>query len=172
MEKIPSWALSLAYWLHMLATVVWIGGLASLALWVMPAARKFLDAAAYARLTGRFQADMNRIGWLALAVLGGTGMAQMSANPNYKGFLAIDSPWAGAILAKHIAVLGMVIVAAVLTWGVLPAVSRMALRRAAGKPVDPDEQRRLDRRESALLWINLALSALVLLFTALARAGA
>ena len=30
--SIPFWALSLTYWLHMLATVVWIGGLAALAL--------------------------------------------------------------------------------------------------------------------------------------------
>ncbi len=46
------WALSLAYWLHMLATVAWIGGLVTLSLLVLPAARQSLDDQAYAGLIG------------------------------------------------------------------------------------------------------------------------
>jgi len=42
------WALSLTYWLHMLATVAWIGGLASISIVVIPAARQALDLQTYA----------------------------------------------------------------------------------------------------------------------------
>ena len=32
MEATPSWIITILYWLHMLATVIWIGGLAGLLL--------------------------------------------------------------------------------------------------------------------------------------------
>ena len=35
---VPGWALSVVYWLHMLATVIWIGGLAALTLLILPTA--------------------------------------------------------------------------------------------------------------------------------------
>ena len=39
-ETTPYWALSLAFWLHMLATVAWIGGLVAVAILVLPGAKK------------------------------------------------------------------------------------------------------------------------------------
>jgi uncharacterized membrane protein len=37
--EIPFWALSLSYWLHLLATVVWLGGLSLMTLVAWPAVR-------------------------------------------------------------------------------------------------------------------------------------
>ena len=34
----PTWVLALSYWLHLIATIVWVGGLALMALVVWPAA--------------------------------------------------------------------------------------------------------------------------------------
>ena len=45
METPPAWALALVYWLHMLATVAWIGGIVSISILVLPAARKSLKPA-------------------------------------------------------------------------------------------------------------------------------
>ena len=104
--------LTLLYWLHMLATVAWLGSLSGLALIFLPAARKSLDLPTYALLLGRIQPRVQQIGWLSLVILGATGMFQMSANPNYHGFLSIDTPWAKAILTKHLAVLVMVALSA------------------------------------------------------------
>ena len=169
MKDVPAAVLGLMYWLHLLATVVWIGGLSSLALIVFPAARKALDDAAFAAFLGRVQERLNQVGWLSLAVLGGTGMFQMSASPHYNGFLAIDNSWATAMLLKHIAILGMVLVSAYNTWGLLPSLRRNALRRAAGKTLEPGEQLRMARTERLLLGFNLGLSLLVLALTAWAR---
>ena len=36
----PQWAMMIAFWLHMLATVVWLGGQAALSLLVLPIGRK------------------------------------------------------------------------------------------------------------------------------------
>lgn len=169
--ELPNFGLALAYWLHIIATVTWIGGIMSLSLLVLPAARKALKASDYAAFIGRLQEGLQRIGWLSLAVLTGTGMFQMSAHPQYKGFLTVTNSWAVAILTKHIAIGVMVIVSSYITWGLLPALKRIALKRSAGLEVDEIQQSRLLKRESLSLTINLGLSILVLLLTAIARAA-
>ena len=91
----PAWALSLAYWLHMLATIVWIGGLASMSILVIPAARRALDTRQYAMLLGALQARLEPLGWFSIILLVGTGMLQMSASPNYQGFPGNSKPLGG-----------------------------------------------------------------------------
>jgi len=163
------WALSLTYWLHMLATVVWIGGLASLSLLVLPAARRSLEASAYSRLLENLQRRFDPLSWLCLAVLGVTGLFQMSANLNYQGFLTIQNRWAVAILLKHLVFIGMTALSAYLTWGILPGLRRAALRQL--RQPDGTQVLELQRQEARLLRINLVLSVAVLALTALARAS-
>ncbi len=168
---LPDWALAVAYWLHMLATIVWLGGLSSLAIFVIPAARKSLSQDGYTQFLARIQDRLQQIGWLCLAVLICTGMFQMSANPNYLGFLDIRNSWSVAILSKHL-VIGVMIVASVyITWGITPALRRIALVQSAGKAIDEAMQAKLQRREMAMLRLNLILSVLVLLLTAVARSS-
>ena len=170
----PFWGIALAYWLHMLATVVWIGGLSALALLVLPSARRALDDSAYAVLLGELQGRLDALGWFSLAVLAVTGMIQMSANPNSQGFLAVNNRWAGAILFKHFAVLIMVGVSATITWGVLPRLRRNALRLSRLKTgpgaTDLEWIRQASRANIRLIWINVFLAIVVLAFTAAARA--
>jgi len=168
---LPNFALALAYWLHIIATVSWIGGLMTLSILVIPAARRTLQAADYAAYLGRLQDGLQRIGWLSLAVLIGTGLFQMSAHPSYQGFLVITNSWAVAILAKHLVIGAMVLTSAYLTWVVMPELKRLALLRAAGRPVEPDRDVRLQNRETLILRVNLGLSLIVLLLTAIARSA-
>lgn len=165
----PSWALALAYWLHMLATIAWIGGLAAVVLLILPAARKSLPEEAFPGFLESLQKRLDPLGWLSLAVLAGTGLFQMSASPNYQGFLSVRNPWAAAILVKHLAFLGMIGVSAFLTWGVIPQLRRLALKRARGK--ETPEAARLERREIWLLRLNFILGVIILGLTAIARAA-
>ena len=169
LEKVPPLVLAAAYWLHMLATVIWLGGLSALAFLVLPAAGRALDAGSYTAFLAQLQRRLQQVGWFSLAVLTVTGMFQMSSNPSYGGFLEINNPWAMAILAKHAVIGLMIAVAAYMTWGVFPALQRMAFLQAAGRPVSGEQAGRLRRQEKLILAINLALSALVLLLTAIAR---
>ena len=169
MVTIPALALTLAFWIHMLATVVWIGGLAALSILVMPAARQTLDSTAYAAFLGSLQRRIDPLGWLSLIFLVATGMFQMSANPNYAGFLTISNSWALAILLKHLVFLGMVAISAYITWGLLPRLQRIALRQAHGQEVP--ESQELQNRELWLMRTNLILGIVVLALTALARAS-
>jgi uncharacterized membrane protein len=161
--------LSLAYWLHMLATLVWIGGLSAMAILILPAARRALDASAYARLLADLQRRLDPLGWMSLIVLVGTGLFQMSANPNYDGFLRVDNLWAGAILLKHLVFFGMTGISAYLTWGVLPGLRRAALQLEKGR--EAPEAARLLKQEIIFLRLNLVLGVIVLALTAIARAA-
>jgi uncharacterized membrane protein len=161
--------LGISYFCHLVATVVWIGGLALLVLVVWPSARRVLDGdPKLVLLLADLRRRFNPLANLSLVVLIVTGMIQMSGDPNYDGLLVFDNDWSRAILLKHLAIFGMVMVGATLQWGILPAQERAALLRARGK--DAPDLERLERRERLLNMVNLLLGGLVLAFTALATA--
>jgi len=168
MTETPAVALTIAFWLHMLATVSWVGGQAVLSLVVFPASRKTLTPQDHHQLITVIIRRMNTVGWISLGILIGTGMIQLGANPNYTGFLGINSSWAVAILLKHITFGGILLLGAYQTWGLSPAIERIALLRAKGK-ASQEEQDALRQRESRILLLNTLLSVVVLFFTALAR---
>ena len=166
----PAWALTLSFWLHMLATVTWVGGLGTLALLVFPIAHRTLEPQAYADFVRRVNKRLDPLGWFGLSLLTVTGLIQMSANPNYLGFLAFENRWAQAILFKHIALLGIILISAYQTWNLAPQLERQAMLRSRGKQPPGDDN--LQRRETRLLTLNLILGVAVLLLTALARVAA
>ncbi|HSQ26351.1 MAG TPA: hypothetical protein VLM80_04415 [Anaerolineales bacterium] len=186
------WSLSIAYWLHMLATVTWIGGLAALAWLILPAARQSLTPVNYAQFLDNLQKRFDPLAWFSLAILIGTGMLQMGASPNYEGFFTIDNLWAGAIFIKHIIFIAMVCVSAYLTWVLLPRIRRLALlrvREQAKLPgadplravgahpnsqehsgIFPEIELCILRQEENLMRLNLILGVVILGLTAIARA--
>ncbi len=168
MPETPVWAQTIAFWLHMLATVSWIGGQALLSLVILPISQKTLETEKHYKLVSAINKRMYGIGWLSLAVLLGTGMLQMGANENYQGFLATGSTWAQAILLKHIAFAAILGLTAYQTWKIAPDLERQALLQTRGKG-NPEEQLALRKKEARTIRINLILSILVLAFTALAR---
>lgn len=161
------WLLAISYWIHLLATVVWLGGLAVMVLVAWPAVRRqtLLDNQ-WLALQQRLAPFNN--GSLVLLLV--TGFYQMTQDPNYHGFLAVDSVWAGAILLKHIAVVGMMGVGAYLQMSLYPAVQRTRLLAEKRPALATGEQAQLKQREIGLLRLNLACAGLVLLFTAIATA--
>lgn len=165
--SIPPWALLLSFWLHMLATVAWLGGLAALALFVLPSMHRTLKPKQFATWADALNRRLDPLGWFSLGLLTFTGLLQMDGNANYEGFLALSNPWAVAIFLKHIAFFGMLAVSGYLTWSVTPALSRAALQRAQGR--SDRQEAALLRRFQRLIALNLALGALVLVFTAMAR---
>lgn len=151
----------------MLATVLWLGSLALLSLIVIPAMRRSLDAKNQIKLMAAIQKRIDPLAWFSIALLLVTGMFQMSASPNYDGFLAISGQWATSILLKHIVFAAMIGVSAAQTWWLLPSMQRAMLRQQKnGKLV---EVATLQKREALLLNLNFVLAILVLGMTALAR---
>ncbi|NWG15357.1 MAG: CopD family protein [Chloroflexi bacterium] len=162
--------LAISYFFHLLATIVWIGGLVILVALVWPEARRTLERdAALLRLLTRLRRRFAPLSNFSLVVLVITGLIQMSGDPNYDGLLQINNDWSRAILLKHIAVGGMVIGGVVLQYAVTPALERATLLLERGKG-DPAEWERLRRREIRLTWLNVTLGIAVLGCTAWATA--
>lgn len=164
-SAVPPWALTAAYWLHMAATVVWIGGIFFQAAVLAPALRQSLPADSSARLLQQLRRRFGPLAWLSLAILTATGLTQMSGNPNYQGLLAISNRWSAAILVKHIAIGAMVAAAAYQTWILQPQLERALLRPDEDRATAGSEQRSYQR----LTAVNLLLGVLVLALTAIAR---
>lgn len=162
--------LALSYFAHLIATVVWIGGLVTLTLFVWPEARRTLadNPALFALLT-RLRQRFAPLTNFSLVVLVLTGFVQMSADANYEGALTFNNEWSRVMLAKHIAVFGMVVCGLALQYAAAPALERASLLRERGKG-DPTEWERLRRRDVRLTWLNVALGIAVLAFTAWATA--
>lgn len=164
----PSWVMAVLYWLHMLATVTWIGSLAAINLLILPAAQRTLKPVDQLNFIAALQKKLEPLAWFSMGLLVATGMFQMSANPHYDGFLSTSTQWSLSILIKHSFSAVMAVVSAIQTWEVLPAIHRILLRKESARE---EELSRLQRRETLLLRANLLLSALILGATAFARAA-
>jgi uncharacterized membrane protein len=162
--------LAVSYFFHLIATIVWIGGLVVLTVLVLPEARRVLgtNPEFYTLLT-RLRKRFFPLSNLSLAVLLVTGLIQMSGDPHYDGLLKITNDWSRAILLKHIAILGMFLCGLALQYYVAPDLERATLLIEHHKG-DPAELEKLRRREARLTWINVGLGVLVLGFTAWATA--
>src|SRR5512138_2220147 len=167
MPSVPTWALAFLFWLHLLATVTWIGSLVSISVLILPVAGRALKPVDELALLDGIQRRLEPIAWFSVSLLIVTGLFQMSVNPHYNGFLSTSGQWSLAILAKHSLVVVLVAVSAVHTWDVLPSMRRLLMRR---DKADPEQVLKLQRRERALLRASLVLAALILLATATMRA--
>jgi uncharacterized membrane protein len=163
-----SWVMALIYWMHLLATVTWIGSLAAVNFLVLPAAQRTLELAEQVRFISALQKRLEPLAWFCVGVLLATGLFQMSANIHYNGFLDASTQWSLSILVKHSLGVVMVVVSAIQTWEVFPAIQRALMRKGNASP---EELARLQKRENLLLRVNLVLSALILAATAFARAA-
>jgi uncharacterized membrane protein len=150
----------------MLAVVTWIGSLTSISVLVLPAANRTLAPVDQLALIETIQRKLEPITWFSLSLLVVTGLFQMSLNPHYNGFLSTSTQWSLAILTKHVLVVILIVVSAIHTWEVLPAIRRTLMRK---KGAGREELNKLQRREVLLLRISLILAVLILAATAIAR---
>lgn len=158
--------LAFLYWLHMLATVVLVGSLSVLTWLILPAARKVLSSRDRVLLFEAIHRRLEGLFWFSLGVLVVTGLFQMSAHPNYSGFLSASTRWSIALLVKHLLVIAVIVFGAIQTWEIFPSIQRALLRPERLSDV---EWQALERRQRRLLHFNFVLSLLILAVTALAR---
>ena len=165
----PTWALALTFWLHLLATVTWVGSLAGVSFLVLPAMQRSLNTETQLIFIEAMQKRLEPIAWFSMSLLLVTGLFQMSVNPHYDGFLSTSTQWSLAILIKHLLGIIMVVVSAIQTWEVIPAIRRAIVKSKKSK--NAEELDVLRRREVLLLRMNFGLAILILLATAFARAS-
>lgn len=156
--------LAISLFFHILATVVWIGGILIITLLVLPEVNRILadQPALYQTLT-RLRNRFKPLSNLALVTLIVTGLFQMTADPNYVGFLQFDNTWSQVMLIKHIVIVVLALVGLILQLNVAPALERTSLLLERGKgQVEDWQMLRRRERQLSLLMVVLALSILAL----------
>ena len=154
--------LAFSLFFHILATVVWIGGILLITMLVIPEIdRQLTQQPALHQLLQRIRRRFSRISNLALVVLIVTGLFQMTADPHYDGLFELDNDWSRVLLIKHLLILMMAVTGLVLQIGVAPALERASLLLQHGQS-DETEWRRLRRKEGRLTLLIAALALLIL----------
>ncbi len=161
-----TWILAIIYWLHMLATVTWIGSLAAINLLVLPASTRTLKLVDQLSFIAALQKRLEPLAWFCMGLLLVTGLFQLSTSSHYDGFLNTSTQWSVAILVKHGLAVIMVVVSAIQTWEVIPAIHRTLMKK---EKAGEDELAKLQKKELLILRLNLLLSSLILTATAYAR---
>ncbi len=95
---------ALSYWLHALATVVFIGHFVLLAAIYLPALTKAQTGAALSEISKRSRPWM----YVALIFFVVTGSYLTFVDPNYQGIGNFSNFWAVMMLVKHILVVVMI----------------------------------------------------------------
>lgn len=157
-------ALAISLFFHILATVVWIGGILLITFLVVPQVNDLLEGqAALHQVLLRIRRRFAQVSNLSLVVLIVTGLMQMTADSNYDGLLRLDNPWSRVLLLKHLLIVVMAILGLALQWGLAPALERASLLVEREKD-DDREWQRLHRNERRLT-VMMALVAMLILAT-------
>jgi putative copper export protein len=148
---------ALVTFLHDLFTAVWVGGLITLGLAVLPSARKVLGKGPETKkLMHVVQNRLSPLVYVSIVGLGVTGMLLARRSPAFQGLFGFGSPYATVLSSKHILVLLMVVIALIRT---------LVLGRAAGPSGLAQE-----KLKAGLLLLNMVLGVAILLLSGFSAA--
>ncbi|MBN1658033.1 MAG: hypothetical protein JXA93_06505 [Anaerolineae bacterium] len=148
---------AIVIFLHDLFTAIWIGGLITLALTVLPSVRQVLGKGPQMKkLVDAIQKRLSVLVYVSIVGLIVTGVLQANRNPAFEGLFHFGNATSTALSLKHIVVIAMVGVA---------LFRSLVLGRRQG-PLTP-AQEKLNVR---LLLLNVVLGIVILLLTGLSAA--
>lgn len=145
--------------IHVLAALVWLGGMFFLALVGAPALRTIQSAELRAQLFRVLGERFRTVGWICIAILLVTGVL----NLHFRGLLSVQllranfwaTPYGGILALKLLAVLGMLLIQAIHDFSHGPKASRATPGTA--------EAMRMRRRAALLARVSAVFGIVVLL---------
>ncbi|MFH1410531.1 MAG: DUF4149 domain-containing protein [Patescibacteria group bacterium] len=144
-----------SYWLHSIATVVWIGGITFILFIAIPSAKQVLGAEA-----GKLMADISKrftpVANFSIILLIVTGAVLAAVNKQFLGIGSFGNSWSSALIVKHVLVLGM---AAVHFYRGLALTPKIARTEPAS------EKASLQKLSLNLVKVNFCLGLIVLLIS-------
>ncbi|MBN1399391.1 MAG: hypothetical protein JXA74_01060 [Anaerolineae bacterium] len=148
---------ALVIFAHDLFTVIWVGGLITMALVLLPAIKSSLGLKPEARkLLAAIQSRLRVMIYVSMAGLVLSGVLLSRRASQFLGAFSFGNPYSAALAIKHLLVTAM---------GAIALYRSLALGRAQGAP-RPDRE----RLGAVLLVLNAALGVLVLLLSAFSAA--
>lgn len=97
------------YWLHLLATVIWIGGVTFILFIAIPSSKQVLGAEA-GKLMGEISKRFTPLANYSIIFLIVTGIVLTGFNKQFSGVGIFENNWTSVLILKHILVLGMVVI--------------------------------------------------------------
>ncbi len=156
--------LSAMNWLHLVATVVWIGAMVTNVLTLLPSARESLEPPVMGRLMGSIMKRSRRLVYASITILLVTGLITMLLNKHYLGLLDLGNSWTVFLLVKHIFVAILIILVVYMFEVLVPKLGRVAAKGPS------PELARLQKLQQRVGIAGLTIASIVLLFTAVVTA--
>lgn len=148
---------ALITFLHDLFTVVWIGGLITLGLVVLPSAKAvFGPGPQTKKLMQRIQKRLSPLVYVSIVGLLVTGLLLAQRTPSFQGLFHFGNPYSLVLALKHILVLAMILV----------TLYRSLVLGRQAEPRSPAQE----KMNVVLLLINMILGIAVLLLSGFSAA--
>ena len=156
--------LSVLNWLHLVATVVWIGGIFTNILALSPSARESLEPMVMGRFMGSYITRFRRLVYISMGILVVTGAIMMIMNPQYSVSSNFGSLWMQFVLVKHVFSVILIILGIHMLQVIFPKIGRLAAQEPS------PELGKLQRLQTRLGMTSLIIGTLILVFTAITGA--
>lgn len=115
-------------WLHLIATVFWIGAASTNLLILLPSMKEVLEPPSMGKLMGQVMKRFRTIVYISIVVLGVTGIVMNLLNKNYLGPFQFTNLWSWLTLIKHVFTAVLVILVIYAFERFAPKVSRLAAK--------------------------------------------
>ncbi|MCP4367486.1 MAG: hypothetical protein GY797_05120 [Deltaproteobacteria bacterium] len=155
------WILAVSHLLHILGTVVWIGGILMTLLVILPSTKAALESAPVAgKMMKEVAKRFTPLANLSILLLIATGIIIFCYDKNYTSFLDIKNRWIVLIAIKHLLVAIMIIIHFYRGLILSQKIEKSSL--------NPNETQtiKLKKLSLDLVKANFVLGIMVLLFTA------
>lgn len=143
------------YWIHLIATVTWLGGIIFTLFVAIPSARQVLGAES-GKVMGEISKRFTPLANYSIMLLVITGVALAGLNNDFTGIRVLENMWAITLVLKLILVFTMVSI---------HFYRGLVLAPKIGRTVSEAEKTALQKLSINLVKVNLALGLSVLLLS-------
>lgn len=113
--------------LHIIATIIWIGGMMINFMVIRPVASKTLDPASFAKFNTAMMKRFRILVYVSIVILGVTGIPMKIVSEHYAGIISFEHSWGIVSFIKHI-LYGLLLVLAVFNFEIAsPAIGKAAM---------------------------------------------
>ena len=156
--------LSTLNWLHLGATVVWIGGIFLNNLAVSPSARQSLEPPVMGKFMSSYIKRFRVLVYISVGILVVTGVIMTIMNPQYAGLAVLGNLWLQLVLVKHIFVVILIILGIYILEVLTPKIGRLGAKGPS------PELGKLQKKLASLGITTLIIATIILVFTAITGA--
>ena len=157
------WILALSHFLHILGTVVWIGGILMTLLVILPGSKAAIESAS---MVGKLMKEVAKrftpLANISILLLIATGIIIFFYDKNYTSFLEMKNHWNVLIALKHVLVSIMIII-----HFYRGLILSKKIEKYSSKP-NEIQTNRLKKLSLDLVKVNFSLGIIVVLLTVVA----